>query len=412
MLNKLLQTNLNHASRAHDLFLQTMAELDYAVAVIAEPYTIPIDHPHWTANATESVAITWRQTKNPKCTALDSGDYHVAIRWGRMIIIGVCISPNIIIAEYEETLHSLETCVLRYQALSTIICGDFNAKSRVWGATVEDGRGRLLVQWMVEIGMCCLNTGNESTCIRPQGESIVDVSFVNRAVSVRSWNVLQTVTESDHVHIGIHLGETAAQQRRRNGPTQQRWNIKKLDDDGFQAVLEVGHWAPGDRLEEPDLGRRAEKLQAIMIAACDSAIPRVAPRPRRAVPWWSDELASLRGHVSAARRVLKRARRRQNIDEEELQQRAEELRNARAELRKAIAKAKAESWQEFVLTLNEDPWGRSYLTVLNKLRRSPPPTEALEGAVREAVLGGLFPPSPVDDNVDDWEESSARSGVV
>lgn len=47
---------------------------------------------------------------------------------------------------------------------------------------------------------------------------------------------------------------------------------------------------------------------------------------------------------------------------------------------------------DFVETLDDNPWGKPYLVVRNKLRHwAPPYTESLEAPVLEKVLRGLFP---------------------
>lgn len=58
----------------------------------------------------------------------------------------------------------------------------------------------------------------------------------------------------------------------------------------------------------------------------------------------------------------------------------------------AIRKAKAKAWDEHLLTLNSDPWGRLYKTVMNKLRHgAPSATESLEPQELESTINKLFP---------------------
>ena len=76
---------------------------------------------------------------------------------------------------------------------------------------------------------------------------------------------------------------------------------------------------------------------------------------------------------------------------------------ARKELRGEIARAKARSADEFVATLNQDPWGRPYRAVSIKLGPwAPPVTEGLDPRFLTEVLSTLFPPPPVpgEDGVD------------
>nr|XP_053605924.1 uncharacterized protein LOC128672655 [Plodia interpunctella] len=59
-----LQANLNHSARAQDLLLQSMAEWDLDVAVVAEPYAVP-SLPHWAGDLDGLVAIVARPGAAP-----------------------------------------------------------------------------------------------------------------------------------------------------------------------------------------------------------------------------------------------------------------------------------------------------------------------------------------------------------
>lgn len=52
--------------------------------------------------------------------------------------------------------------------------GDFNAKSTSWDSPKTDTKRRAMENWAASIDLCFLNTGDSSTCVRWQGESIVD----------------------------------------------------------------------------------------------------------------------------------------------------------------------------------------------------------------------------------------------
>lgn len=46
MSNKILQANINHSRDGHALLMQNMAEGDFSIAIVSEPYVIPEEHPH------------------------------------------------------------------------------------------------------------------------------------------------------------------------------------------------------------------------------------------------------------------------------------------------------------------------------------------------------------------------------
>jgi len=61
-------------------------------------------------------------------------------------------------------------------------------------------------------------------------------------------------------------------------------------------------------------------------------------------------------------------------------------------LRQRIGKAKAETWQELLDSVNGDPWGRPYKMVMGKLKQwAPPFTESMDSPQRDRILASLFP---------------------
>lgn len=89
-----------------------------------------------------------------------------------------------------------------------LVMGDFIAKSRHWGCPSEDRRGEALRDWAGSLGLTLLNVGKEATCVRPQGESIVDLTWASPAAlrMVGGWRVATELeTLSDHRYIELRL---------------------------------------------------------------------------------------------------------------------------------------------------------------------------------------------------------------
>lgn len=408
MTNKLLQININHARDGHDLMLQRMAEEDFAVAIVPEPYVVPRNHTQWHANDNQTIAITWRKSKNPlPCVPIDKGEHHVVVRWGDMITIGVYLSPNREIATVERTLEEIERCIRLHNNKAIIIGGDFNTKAGIWHSLVTNPRGTLVANWASEMGLICLNKGSRSTCIHGTGESIVDLTFANQqaAARVNKWKVSMIESASDHRYIEMTIGKTYAQRNRETRTDSKRWTIKKLNEDLLRAGIAVGSWIKENNNTPQDPENKANNLQKRVTEACEVAMPRAAPKTRRAMPWWNEELAQLREATTKTRRRIKRIRRnRQPENPVEVEEKINAYKEAKKRLSKTLRKAKALAWTEFVDTLNENPWGRPYLTVMGKLRRwAPPYTESLEENILNRVIEGLFPP-PIQ-NSELWTES-------
>lgn len=70
----------------------------------------------------------------------------------------------------------------------------------------------------------------------------------------------------------------------------------------------------------------------------------------------------------------------------------EEYRDAKTNLSRAIRTVKIKAWEELIDTLEEDPWGRPYRLVLNRLRSwTPPITELMTPELLDEVMRTLFP---------------------
>lgn len=120
-----------------------------------------------------------------------------------------------------------------------IIAGDFNAKSPAWGKSRQDARGITLVRWVNSLGLHVLNEGRASTCVRPQGESIVDITIGSEGAKriVRGWRVVgdsRGETLSNHQYIEFILDATPHQVNQPprgggglhvDGPSQ-RWTLR------------------------------------------------------------------------------------------------------------------------------------------------------------------------------------------
>lgn len=392
MVLSLIQANVGRARAAQDLLLQTLAEKDCTLGIVAEPNHIPERHPCWAKDELNSVAITWRWWRGaPTCTILESGQHYVAVRWGLVAVVGVYFPPSGTLADFEEWLDGLEACVRRLQAMPTIIAGDFNSWSRTWGSKKTGARGRVLEEWAAELDLILLNKGTTATCVRTQGESIIDLTWVSLSASrmIKSWRVMTEVEHlSDHRYILVQL-EARGAIRREEHWLEQRWSLGKLNEDILMASIIASIWSKKNTVqEEDDPLREVDWLVEVMTRACNASMPRTTQKPRRSTYWWNEEISNLRRKaMRCSRRVARskgNAARRMEV--------LEEYKMARKALRMAIKRSKTAAWMELLQTLEEDPWGRPYKIVLNKLRPAAPPlTETLDIKFVEDVISTLFP---------------------
>ncbi|XP_011858651.1 PREDICTED: uncharacterized protein LOC105556181 [Vollenhovia emeryi] len=318
-----------------------MAERGCGLAVIAEPLKGP-KHPCWLYSKNGRVALHWRRTaeKSTPCSNAKTGNGWASIKWGGITIVGVYLSPNLARVEVEDRLEELETFVRGLLPGPVLVAGDFNAKSTLWGSRRRDVKGGEVEDWAARLDLHLLNTGTTSTCVRPQGESIVDLTWASPAAAgmVKNWRVAEEYELlSDHLPIEYEFARPDQRGEERPG-RPLRWSIKKMDPDKLLASLMAETWAPSP--QEASIEEQARWLREVMTRACDFAMPRAAFRANRRVYWWSEEISDLRKAAVKAIRSVLRARSRAGTSRRELEALLEINRTKRRELRAAIRKAK------------------------------------------------------------------------
>ncbi|XP_054015953.1 uncharacterized protein LOC128896612 [Hylaeus anthracinus] len=332
---RILQANLNHSARAQDLFVHCLAELGVGLVVAAEPYRV-VDRPNWVADALGSVVIVGGDTTALRVFA--RGEGFVGAECGGLALIGIYAPPT-----------------------RALVLGDFNAKSTAWGGPATDARGRAVLEWAASADIRLRNRGSVSTCVRWQGESIVDLSWTTPAAArlVSGWRVAEEVESlSDHLYILINVS-AAPQYHPARGPAPgrppRRWALKRLEKDALMAATLAASWPGAPAGPVADVDREAGWFRESSTSACDAAMPRARKLPRRAAYWWSDEIAALRATCNAARRRFTRARRRRSRDPAREAALCEVYREATVDLQRTIRRAKASAWGELLGTLDKDP---------------------------------------------------------
>ncbi|XP_076235118.1 uncharacterized protein LOC143179691 [Calliopsis andreniformis] len=336
---KILQANLNHSAVSQDLLQQTLAELGLGLAVVAEPYRV-LDRPNWAGDALGSVAII-ADGSAALCTFAHGRGY-VAATYDGLAVVGIYAPPSAPLATFERLLDEVRDVVSRSPVSRTPVLGDFNAKSTAWGCPGTDARGETVLEWATGAGLLLLNRGSASTCVPWQGESIVDLSWATPCAArcVTGWTVADEVESlSDHLHVLMHISaENPHPARRpRGGQPPRRW----------AASLAMAWPEPPAGLVA-DVDSETEWFWESLAAVCDAAMPRTGKPRKRAVYWWSGEIAALRDARVAVRRRYTRARRRANRDAAREEMLYEDYRQATVALQAAIKKAKSEAWRELL----------------------------------------------------------------
>ncbi|XP_061385403.1 uncharacterized protein LOC133320789 [Danaus plexippus] len=252
---------------------------------------------------------------NTACPSIkERGNYFVAVDWEEYMVFSLYFSPNKTFVEFETFMNEIQVAVRRVAPRPVIMGGDFNAKNTAWGSLTSDPRGRLVEDWATELGLVLLYRGSAFTCIRPQGESIVDLSFASYTVSgsIPDLRVEEEVeTLSDH----------------------------------FDAIRRI----------------------------CDACMPQVVGKyEKKQVYWWTTKIAVLRKECITARRESQQQRRRRPRNEDLENQLREIYCKAKKALKSAICRAKESAWMELTTGLDLDRWGHPYRPARGKVAQSQP----------------------------------------
>ncbi|KAI4472331.1 hypothetical protein M0802_016932 [Mischocyttarus mexicanus] len=203
--------------------------------------------------------------------------------WGNSVgcCAGQCASGPILPAKKNESIGEFEVLLEDLSALledqpwpsRVVVAGDFNARSDSWDPGCrENARGRLLAEWTRRSGLILLNDKGHSTCVRPQGSSVVDLVWVTGIIRDRTTSCFVDDEESlsDHKTVSFHSVMMVA------------------------GVIPLHHLAP--RLAEVYVAVRASgesvPLRALVVA-CMAA-------KRRAIADWKEEEIGLIGSGAPA----------------------------------------------------------------------------------------------------------------
>ncbi|XP_029670922.1 uncharacterized protein LOC115240094 [Formica exsecta] len=393
-------------------------ELEAGIAAISEPAYIP-DNGSRFCTIDKLAVIYWRPALISSVVSLVlRGNNYVIAKFGEFYLCSCYISRNADHAEFLTFLDKLGEAVRQINS-KLIVCGDFNFKSTMWEANRTDRRGSLVEDWSAENDLRLLNSGAEPTCIRPQGNSIIDLSWATPSIVefVHEWQVLSEIfTLFDHAYISFNVGARSVQQQCKVKLKYPRWNWKKVDWEKFQTSLSWSCATWNDNVAEAEeiltSSERLEKwIRDTMSHACDVAAKRSGKPPRKnKAYWWSDTIAGLRAEAIRTFKAWKRSRRRRREASDNIAQFERTYRMAQRNLRYEIGKAKAKAWQELIEVIESDPWGLPYRIVLRRLRGATPSiTETLEQEKLNRLLTSLFPIGLTHDPGSIWQEWSSHT---
>lgn len=400
---RILQCNMNNCKATHDLMSQKLVELGIDIAIISEPY-LKKGGGRWAVSRNGQTAI-WVKIPQEADVVQPTNEGIVGVTLGDITFLSTYFSGNAPEEAYKRYLEELGN-IIRGRKL-TIVAGDLNAKSVLWGEsggkeTAEKERVAATEAFIAQHELIVANQGRVATCIRHNGTSIVDVTLTTEDVDISDWRVLLEENFSDHRYIAFNVNTgtgTSAVSKPRLEP--EGWVLKK------EAVPEL------ERALKADLERMtpandilAEQAVidyvAVITRTCNDVLPRRRTQTRKRVYWWNGDIGEKKIACEEVRRRLKRLSDPDRTGAVGARLLAE-LRHKRKELRIAIAQSKSKKWDELIQELDRDPWSKAYRIVQGKYGKIPD----IATSDNDAVVKELFPRDE-----DDWYSASADVGEI
>lgn len=399
---KVLQINLNNCKDAHYLLMHTLMERGVDVALVSEPY-LKKGGGKW---AISGNGLTGIWVKDPKTAEMVTPRIEgiTGVEVQGITFLSVYFSGNKPAGEYEEYLTRVGSLVRGRR--KTIVAGDLNAKSVMWGEkggrdSEEKERAETTEAFIIQHELEVANIGNEPTCVRHNGESIVDITLHTEDAEIEEWRVKEEETFSDHRYIeyGVLLESDNLNDTARQETIFKGWKVTNEALPELERALRTNFQLMDATLEAEETAAQAVESYTKMVhRTCDDVLrPRKPPPEHKAAYWWNEEIGRIRAECTGIRRKTKRAAKSESRRGER-EALATELREKKKELKRAIARSKKVKWDELLGDLERDPWTKAYQIVMGKIGGK---KQDIGKVDMDAVVSELF---PRDDH--DWYEES------
>ena len=250
---------------------------------------------------------------------------------------------------------------IRVPVTPFVLAGDWNAHSPLWDDSQPGDRwGEALEEWVMDNPMAVLNTGVNTRVNRATGGgSAPDVSLVHTSlVAGAVWEVRPPLG-SDHFPIKISLEISPVVIEKHE--TRLKWDWRNADWEGYGSAVDQAVREAQSGVGQPSLDERVETLRNSMVAAARTHVGMVRVK-EEGRSWMTPE--------------LRRAIRRRNWLGRRLATHREAWLEACRRVREQTISAKAESWRNFVKSLEGRAGSSRVWGVIRSLNGKPSKTGA------------------------------------
>ena len=236
---------------------------------------------------------------------------------------------------------------------NSVLLGDLNSKSPLWGSPASDFNGKILENVIEEKNLIILNDGTGTHRTNTGNPSHIDLTIVTPSLANNSsWEVLNDPLGSDHFPILTTLN---AKPIKTKVITPQRWIFEKADWLKYKTLCDN---IDETDVENDDINIFNQNLCEIITKIAEVTIPKTSGKihERKNCPLWNEE-------CTRSKRIKRQTQ--QKFDRSKNPSDLEAHKTAVKAFKTTTDKARKEYWQKFCSTLNH----RSNLkTVWNTIR--------------------------------------------
>ena len=224
----------------------------------------------------------------------------------------------------EQDLTNIDNILQHSNGEGVSLTTDSNARSTSWQEVTTNARGKKLDEYLMSKQLYIMNEESPDTSI--------NLTIVTKQLlrMVTQWKISDQESSSDHNIIKYITGQDDTSQENINTQNEVRYLTKKENHPIFRNKLTQlakemlcrSHNA--ETTEDPDtmlsikiaeavdIETAIEKFHGIIKKACDNAYKTQYTSKKttthKSVPWWTDELTTLRKRTNAFRRRYQRTK--------------------------------------------------------------------------------------------------------
>lgn len=302
--------NLNHARAANDQLCHDLIGNNIDIAGVNEPY--------YTKNGIvgfPSICDIFAHDDNPRAAiiihnsrikvvplAVNKDDIILSIHWNEVDFLVYCTycPPSTPIS---DKITDLENVLVKYDNHKIIICGDFNAKSELWGENKMDSRGHELINLILKYNIHILNDPHSKpTYCSTIGNSWIDIIMsINCGNWLSGFEVMDNISTSEHNLIEFNITINSLNKRRNHNiqhDIMDYWKLKvnmkertsNIDMD-VEEINDMSSFIDGINHKLRKLKNKCKKNNKYII---------------KNAPWWNSDLQTMRSKVRSLRRKFQK----------------------------------------------------------------------------------------------------------